>query len=632
VRNLYLAQVVDYYGPNKFLPLAISYQWLSASRDPLVRDRWRVSDVLIEKLPVDAWVDAMEDPGMVLMSCYVWNWEYNQTLAKSIKQKWPLCRICIGGPQVNKNDPSLIRNMPWFDVAVLGENEMALPRILSTDDVSEWTKIPGVVTALTEIIIEPERTQDLDDLPSPILSGFYDWIMEKYQSRSQESIMWQVTYETMRGCPYHCAFCDIGDAYWNKTYFFSMDRIYQEIQWMAQKKIEYVSVCDSNWGISARDKDITQWVIDAKKSHGYPKFWDVTWAKNNTERVREIAMMDHEANTRLFKGITFALQSLNQSTLDQVKRFNLRDSVIHDSMLYFKKSQISTYSEMIWPMPGETLNSFKSGMQKLIDMGQKDFVMVHPLVLTPNSPMGQKDYIIKHDLEYRTVPLDTFWLKIEDPDSYVVEKVDAVYSTSSADFNDTLQGHLFAHWLIVMYYYGWAHVIIEFIVNDLGIQHRDVIQALIDYLEKNPDTLLGQEHRITKQCLTGVFDNGDFWGRQVRANDVYWEYKSATSVILHQNRSQLAKELERFILQEFCIQNKHLIDLNENLCFDWNQKYPLRGKYDPVLLQKTLNISASDIEFDHWDKNITNENDFLHKAYHYQRKNRFWRCDVRIVE
>lgn len=35
--NLYLVQTVDKYGPNSFLPLAVSYQWL----DDIIAEFWK---------------------------------------------------------------------------------------------------------------------------------------------------------------------------------------------------------------------------------------------------------------------------------------------------------------------------------------------------------------------------------------------------------------------------------------------------------------------------------------------------------------------------------------------------------------------------------------------------------------
>lgn len=626
MKNLYLVQVVDSYGPNKFLPLAIAYQWLYAQQDPLVQARWECRDVLIEKLPINHWLESMkETPHLVAMSCYVWNWEYNQALARAIKQRWPDCVIVVGGPQVDKHDPALVRKNSWIDVAVLGENESAFRHILARDDPEQWKNIPGVVTKQTLAITQPVRTSNLDDIPSPILSGFYDWIIDRYPNKQ---VLWQVTYETMRGCPYHCQFCDVGDSYWNKIYLFDLSRVEKEIQWMAERKIEYVSVCDSNWGISARDKDITKLVIDAKLKHGYPKFWDVTWAKNNPDAVREIAIMDKKAGTRLFKGITFALQSLNPESLTASKRFNLRPTAIVENMEFYRSQDIPTYSEIIWPMPNETLDTLCQGLQDLINMGQRDFVMVHPLVLTPNAPMGQPEYIQQHGLASRRVPLDTFWLKIDDPEHYIAEMVDAVYRTRTVDLETTIQGHMISHWLVVLYYYGWAHAVMDYVDSKHGVQQIDFAKQFSLWARDNPQTLIGKEHQLTTQSIRDVFEQGTFWGRQIQ-DEVYWEYKSATSIVLHARRSNFDQELSAFLADTWGIANSDLIRLNSDLCFDWRKSYPITKSYDSDVLRRAININANQITLDHWDRHgVVDDRHFVHKAYHWQRKNRYWRCSV----
>ena len=80
---------------------------------------------------------------------------------------------------------------------------------------------------------QPSRLNNLEIIPSPILSGFYDWIIEKVEKEIGDQI-WQVTYETLRGCPYKCAFCDIGDEYWQKIKTFDLERVYKEIDWMSE--------------------------------------------------------------------------------------------------------------------------------------------------------------------------------------------------------------------------------------------------------------------------------------------------------------------------------------------------------------------------------------------------------------
>jgi len=631
-KNIYLVQVVDSYGPNKFLPLAISCQWLSAAQNPAVSAQWQVQDVLIEKLPISNWLDSIDViPDLVAMSCYVWNWEYNRALATAIKSRWPKCVVVLGGPQVSKHDVDFIRNNVWADVAVLGENEAAFESIL-LDTPDQWDHLLGVITKSTKSITEPQRTVELNQLPSPILTGFYDWIMDRYHQRYGSDVMWQVTYETMRGCPYHCQFCDIGDSYWNKTYFFNLERIQQEIEWMGQKKIEYVSVCDSNWGIAEHDVAITQCVIDTKLKYGYPRFWDVTWAKNNTARVQKIALMDHAAGTKLFKGITFAFQSFNTETLKAVKRFNLQDAAVRSSLQLYKDHNIATYSELIWPMPNETVQSLKNNLQYLVDIGQRDFVMVHPLVLTPNSDMGQPSYIQSHGLKIKTVCLDTFWLKINDEQQYIREKVDAVCGTNSVTYQEVLDGNMFAYWFIVLYYYGWANALIQYLVKTQHKTHVEIVDNFIDWVKNQSQGFLRLEHNATKNSLANVFENNSIWGRQLAHDDVYWEYKSATSVQFHRNRPQLEHELTQWLYDCYGITDHELIDLNSSLCYNWQQTYPVRKKFSNNILKKCLDMDAECVEFDHWDRSITSDQEFCDVAYHYQRKTRYWRCSVSAVE
>ena len=315
MHNLYLIQTVDKYGPNSFLPLAISYQWMYAQSDKTIAENFDVVDVLISKKPTAQYVADMPcKPDVVAMSCYVWNWEYNQQLAKEIKTVYPDCLIIVGGPNIDKRNNAFFSEYPHFDIAVLGEGELAFKEILLRyNSKLSYENIPHVFVKGGDFCEQPQRFLDLNSIPSPILNGFYDKIIEKVEQEIGPQ-RWQVTYETLRGCPYRCSFCDIGDAYWTKITKFDLNRVFAEIDWMSEQQIEYIGVCDSNWGMLARDKEITDYVIQKKLKTGYPMIWDVTWAKANSKQIYEIAQADKKANTNLFKGITFAMQSLNKDT------------------------------------------------------------------------------------------------------------------------------------------------------------------------------------------------------------------------------------------------------------------------------------------------------------------------------
>ena len=56
-------------------------------------------------------------------------------------------------------------------------------------------------------------------------------------------------WETNRGCPFQCTFCDWGSATKTKVRKWERDRLFKEIEWFADNKIPYIDCCDANFGI-----------------------------------------------------------------------------------------------------------------------------------------------------------------------------------------------------------------------------------------------------------------------------------------------------------------------------------------------------------------------------------------------
>ena len=611
--NLYLVQASDNHGPNKFLPLAIGYQWCYGKND-----NWTLKDVLIEKTePVD-YVATMESPDLVAMSSYVWNWEYNRELAKQIKRKFKQCKIITGGPQINKYDPDFFDKHPMFDAFIHGEGEEAFKSILAGSD---WETIPNVQT-LYHMPEPAVRRKNINNIPSPILEGFYEPIMAKYP----KDTMFQVTWESLRGCPYHCSFCDIGEDYWNKLTLFDMERCRAEIEWMGKNRIEYVSVCDSNWGMLDRDYELTQHVLDTKKKYGYPMWWDATWSKNNLDKNYAIAKAAHESGENIFKGITVALQSFNEDTLQIVDRFNLDFDTLKTYFDKYKADGIPTYSELIWPLPGETFDTLKAGIQQLIDAGQENYLMIHPLVVTDNSPMGNKTYQQQHNLDVRKIALDTVYLGADE--KYITEYTDVVYATGTADHETVIQGHLYSWLVILMHYYGWGHYLSRYIKNTQGVNETDLYLRLFNWIKKNKHTWLYSEYAATKKCFEDVYAKRALWGRQVLGDDdIFWECKGASSIKIHENRFDFQREMEWFLSENFAgINTRAIMMCNLIMCRDRDMDYPFDIRVDRKVAQAMYGINASYVTIDHHDKG--NTNNYFNTAYHYQRKNGYWRCSI----
>ena len=109
----------------------------------------------------------------------------------------------------------------------------------------------------------PERIQNLDDLPSLFLNGVFDQMIKQYGSGITGAL-----WESNRGCPYSCTFCDWGNSDVSKVKKFDMDRLYQEINWISNNGFYYIFLADANFGIfRQRDLEIAGWIADLNQKN-----------------------------------------------------------------------------------------------------------------------------------------------------------------------------------------------------------------------------------------------------------------------------------------------------------------------------------------------------------------------------
>ena len=146
-------------------------------------------------------------------------------MAREVKKRNPNCLIVFGGPQVPDFTDGFFEKYPFVDILVHGEGEIILKNLLSTylDD-KDWSKVKGISTKTMRTMPE-ERINDLDELPSPYLTNLIWDIADK-----ESDYQWDCCWETNRGCPYQCTFCDWGMATFTKTRKYLEERLFKEIE------------------------------------------------------------------------------------------------------------------------------------------------------------------------------------------------------------------------------------------------------------------------------------------------------------------------------------------------------------------------------------------------------------------
>ena len=157
-----------------------------------------------------------------------------------------------------------------------------------------------------------------------------------------------------------------------------MNKIFKELDWISNHKIDYLHVIDNNFGMVPIHKEISEKLIELKQLQGYPNALNLTWAKNKTQLVFDI--VDILKKEELQKGITIALQSINEKTLDAIKRSNLDSKNLKALFEKFEKRNTPTYIELIMGLPLETPEQFKKNVYYIIDdLNYPYYIGMYPL-------------------------------------------------------------------------------------------------------------------------------------------------------------------------------------------------------------------------------------------------------------
>jgi hypothetical protein len=356
-----------------------------------------LDDDLVERL--------VDQPAIYFVSNYLWSHDRCAAVSVRAKQANPNSIVVHGGPNTPKYPADVeayFRDHPDVDVTVRGEGEETAAELLAAlvgqlgpdhegpPDLSVLADVPGLSYRDGDRVVrtaDRDRIADLDTIPSPYLTGLFDL----YGRVPHVS----ATIETNRGCPYGCTFCDWGSATLSRIRKFDIERVFAELEWCARSHIKAVGLADANFGIWERDVEITQRLADLKAIHGYPRLFGSNYAKNTVKHLRRIIEILVDAGI-LTHGV-LSLQSMDEGTLDTIKRSNIRLDKYEDLATQFREADLPLHVDLMLGLPGSTAASFNDDLQACIDREVQ--ANVHPTELLVNSPMNEPAYREENKIE-----------------------------------------------------------------------------------------------------------------------------------------------------------------------------------------------------------------------------------------
>lgn len=398
-----LVQINNSFSNQNYLPLAVGMLQAYAQAFLQHPERFEFMLPVYKRIPVPQAVEKLLGADIVLMSVYVWNFRISLKIAEELKRRRPETVIVFGGPHVPERDDGFLKRYPFIDIACHGEGEQVALAVLENFTMKSWSQVPSIsyLDQSGAVVKNPRvgRAKDLSAFPSPYLAGVFEPLMAANPSEH-----WIALWETNRGCPFACTFCDWGSAVASKVYGFDIERIHKEVEWFSSRKIEFVFCCDANFGILSRDVDIASYVAESKKKTGFPQALSVQATKNATERAYKTQKILADAG--LNKGVDIALQSMDPDTLKSIKRGNISTATYQELQRRFIQDKVDTYTDLILGLPGETYETFSRAVTTIIDNGQHNRIQFNNLSILPNAEMGDPEYQEKYGMvtvESRTI-------------------------------------------------------------------------------------------------------------------------------------------------------------------------------------------------------------------------------------
>lgn len=508
-----------------------------------------------------------EPPDIAAFSSLMWNEQLNYHIASRIKNIYPSCIIVFGGPNVpmppNHSVIEWMRNHEYVDVAVRAEGEETFADILHAILYNtSFSDIPGIAYKEKNKIIfndfERKFNRDLSVIPSPYLSGMYDYLLEDGKD-------WQAIIETSRGCPFPCTFCYWGRGGLSRKYKYHLiDRVYKEIEWTAKNKIKYVFNADSNFGMNSRDYGIAEYIVEMKKKYGFPDKFRTCFGKNTDEKIFNTGLLLH--NNKLEKGITLARQSNDFIVLDNIKRKNIKMDTYVNLQRMFNDKNIPVYAELILGLPGETKESWMFGVDELLEAGTKNQLYIYVCQVLKNTEMCEKSYREKFKIKTKKIELAEIH-GMRRPSNWIREYEDIIISTYSMSVDEWKCMLKFSYVLMLFHSLKISYYIMIFILDRYNIKMSSFIKFISDKKFTCNSPLIEYELLSYDNIINGMLNDGNHRGTFLEEyGDIYWDVEESSFLRLTSKNNNynvdLYDELFNLILNFFSMNDVIIDDIN----------------------------------------------------------------------
>ena len=365
-----------------------------------------------------------EKPDLLCFSCYIWNLDYVEELAREIKKILPKTILWLGGPEVSYDAVDVLTRLGQVTGVMKGEGEETFLELLEYYHGRRETleEIAGITFRTENGEIRENEWRDVMDL-SRVPFVYEDLSLFEHKI---------IYYETSRGCPYRCSYCL--SSVDKCLRFRDLNLVKKELQFFLDQKVPQVKFVDRTFNCHhTHAKEIWRYLLE--HDNGVTNFHFEVSADLLDEEELELISRMRPGLIQLEIGV----QSTNPDTIRKIRR------TMNFKRLSEVTKQIKTmgnthqHLDLIAGLPMEDYESFGKSFDDVYALGP-DQLQLGFLKVLKGSYM--QEHAREYGLIYKDRPpyevLGTNWLSYgEIAQLKQIEEMVEVYY-NSGQFSHTL--------------------------------------------------------------------------------------------------------------------------------------------------------------------------------------------------
>ncbi len=507
------------FSGQHYLPLAAGMLQAYAQKHSARPENYEFFPTIFKFMRTEEASEILSSCDIIGVSSYVWGEQNSLAIAKDYKRRNPNGIVIFGGPQVpdSKKQFRRVRTAelsteelqrkrmhftedfhrayPFIDIAIHGEGERVFTKILEQMAIDSCYDKSRILSASYldangsfhfNAKLERMKDGELAEAPSPFITGVFDKLMTANPNQK-----WILMYETDRGCPYQCTYCDWGGATEDRISRFPMEQIYADIMWAGEHHVPYAFLCNANFGILERDIQISQFFAESKAKFGYPEGVSTQNAKNPKKHTIEALKVLERAG--LNKATVMSQQSLNAATLKAVRRDNMKLDEYYEMQRQLAAEGVYTMTDIIIPMPEETNQSIIEGISTLITNGQHNRIQFNNLSILRNTEMGDPEYQERYSMDIIRTKIINGHGKKNASVSGIEEYQELVVGTNTMPGPDWIKTRVLCWMVNLIYFNKLLQIPIITLHEVYGIPYKDVFKFLVQEPSRSNDLPIFKE-------------------------------------------------------------------------------------------------------------------------------------------